>query len=383
MTPLGNDLATTARAVAGGRRATVLETPFGAGEAAAARVTGLDARPHFRFPKALKLADERTRHAVAAASMAWRDAALAAGAFDPARAGVLVGTSGSDLRAEDLARALADDPELRAASDVPEFAARILGGLNPLWLLLNLPNMVSAHLAIQLGLKGPNNTVMTDWCAGLQALAEAARLVREDEADVVIAGGAESGTLPFVFGSYRAAGLFSAGTPAEPAEPFLFGDAAALFVVEERAHAEARGARVLAEIAGSGSSASVDEDGAGAFSEHGSAAGALARAAGAALAEAGWDAEDVEAVTAAAPPVAAFRAAEAAALERVFGSRAAAVAIPSAAPRLGFALAAAAPVELALLLHSPAAANVTRALAISLGFLGQGACLAVQMEREA
>ena len=192
----------------------------------------VDMQPYFRIGKALKLTDRRTRYAVAAAVMAARDAALVC---DDAT-GVLVGSSGSDLQAEDLGRAVAGgDPEA-----IDYFGGRVLRKLNPLWLLINLPNMASAHVAIQLEARGPNSTITTDWIAGLQAVAEAARWIEDGEADVVIAGGADCGVLPFVFAAYEQAGILADLVPA---------DGAAMFVIEEESRARSRGARILARIA--------------------------------------------------------------------------------------------------------------------------------------
>jgi 3-oxoacyl-(acyl-carrier-protein) synthase len=369
VTSLGNDLASTERALLAGASAVAEETPF-APEARVARVRGLDARPHFRFPKAMKLTDERTRLAIAAASAAWSDAGLTDGAVDAPRAGVLLGSSGSDMMAEDLVRALANDPELRAARDVPFFAERILGGLNPLWLLVNLPNMVSAHVATQLSLRGPNSTVMTDWSAGLQAVGEAARLVEAGEADVVVAGGAEIGTLPLVLASYRPTDLFAPweGRPG----PFVLGDGAAVVIVEERAHALARGASPIAEVEGAASSSTPE----------GTGAEALERAARAALADASAAPEDVGAAVATAAPSARFAGAARDAWARLFGRRAAEVTCASAASRVGFALGAAGSIDLVLLLHSlRSRPQASRALAASLGFLGQAAAVLVRAER--
>jgi 3-oxoacyl-(acyl-carrier-protein) synthase len=230
--------------------------------------------------------------------------------------------------------------------------------------------MVSAHVATQLGLKGPNSTIMTDWCAGLQAVGEAARLVAAGEAEVVLAGGAECGTLPLVLGSYRSSGLFAPFE--ERPGPFVLGEGAAFLVVEEREHARARGATPIAEIAGAASSAAAE----------GGGSAALERAVAAALAEAGFASAEVEAVAASTAPSARFRHEEREALRRVFGSGAETIAVASAAPRLGFALAATAPSDLVLLLHSLRSKSpVSRALATSLGFLGQAASVAMRVER--
>jgi 3-oxoacyl-[acyl-carrier-protein] synthase II len=211
---------------------------------------------------------------------------------------------------------------------------------------------------------------MTDWCAGLQAIGEAARLVSTGEADLVLAGGAECGTLPLVMGSYRSSGLFDP-CPERPG-PFVLGEGAAFLVVEADEHARARGATPIAEISGTASSAAGGDG----------AAAALERAARAALGEDGGAPDGVDAVAASTAPSARFLEDERAALGRVFGGRADARARPAAAPRLGFSLAAAAPSELVLLLHSlRSKPDDSRALVTSLGFLGQAACVAMRVER--
>jgi 3-oxoacyl-(acyl-carrier-protein) synthase len=257
VTPFG-DLAETRRALAEGRRAVTGRSRYG-GPAPAAELRDFDPRPHFRIPKALKLTDRRTQMAVAAASMAMADAGAGPGGIDPDRLGVIVGSSGSDLQAEDLARATAD-PAHRAAEDIPFFAERILSGLNPLWLLVNLPNMASAHVAIQLDARGPNSTVMTDWIAGAQAIGEGAAWIRSGEADAVLAGGADVGVLPFALASYEQAELFrgDAGVP----EPFAVSEGAAVLLLEDEEHALRRGARIRAEIAGYASAFAPPEEGA-------------------------------------------------------------------------------------------------------------------------
>ena len=170
VTPLGHSLASTVAAL--GRA----DDPFGPPslfdttgfvEKGGAEVKDFDPRAHFRVTKALKLTDRATRFAVAAATMALADAGWPED--DDAeleRLGVVVGSSSSDLRPRELASALQGDAELRSVNDIPFFAERILSGLNPLWLLISLPNMSSAHVAIQLRANGPNSTVMTDWVGG-------------------------------------------------------------------------------------------------------------------------------------------------------------------------------------------------------------------------
>lgn len=355
VTPLGTSIDATRERLRRGDSAIARVRRFDARACAAdraAEIDGFDARPFFRAPKALKITDERTRYAVAAASMALDDARLDAGTFDADRAGVIIGSSGSDLQAEDLGRALRGVD----AEDLAAFGERILSGLNPLWLLVNLPNMVSAHVSIQFELRGPNSTVMTDWIAGAQAIGEAASWIAADEADVVLAGGADCGVLPFVFANYEQAGLFDS-------PDLTLADGAALFVVEEREHARARGARVYAEVTGFGASAAPH---------------AAELAMRDALAQAEWTPHAATALLSACVPHPTFRQVESDAMHAVFGDRQPR-ALPSPRASIGFALAAAAPIDLALQLTS-SDGEPMNLIANALGLDGQAASLCFALE---
>ena len=247
VTPLGPSLAETRAALAAGASAVAPATlcdasPFPS--ALAGEVTDAGARALFRAPKALKLCDRRTRFAVCAAAMALEDAGLSPAPRDGL--GVAIGTSGSDLGAAELAAALAraGDPE-ETARDSAAFGEAALSGLNPLWLLVHLPNMASAHVAIQLEARGPNTTVMTGHAAGLGAIATAAEWISEGKADAVLAGGADAGVHVFSFAALEQAGLLDAPSP------FVPGEGAAVFLLEEAEAARARGARLLGEIGAS------------------------------------------------------------------------------------------------------------------------------------
>jgi 3-oxoacyl-[acyl-carrier-protein] synthase II len=218
----------------------------------AAEVRDFDAAPYFRQPKALKLAHRITRFAVAAASMALADAGWPDQASRD-QLGVIIGTSGSDPQVSELARACSNDADGRAVTDVPYFAQRVLDGLNPLWLLIGLPNMPSSHVAIQLEARGPNSTVMTDWIAGLQAVGEAADWIAAGDAAAVLAGGADSGVHPFAYAAFERAGLFDASAH----QRFIPGEGAAVLLLEDRDRAIARGATIRAEVLASASGLSL------------------------------------------------------------------------------------------------------------------------------
>lgn len=241
LSPLGASLASMRAALARGERAEGLPVP-GAPGLFAAPAAEFDARLHFRFPKALKLADRKCRLAVAAAAQAVADAGLA---DDAGREGwaVVLGCSASNLQVDELARALAAPVGGGAEEgDVSRFASQVLEGLNPLWLLVNLPNMAGAHVGIQLEMNGPNQTVTGDRIAGAQAIGEAFLAVAAGDCDVAVAGGADSALDPFDLGCF--ASERSAG-----AAPRVLSEAAAVLVLEERSRALARGARIYGELA--------------------------------------------------------------------------------------------------------------------------------------
>ena len=341
VTPLGADLAATRRAVAEGG------TPRPA--------PAFDPRPHLTQPKALKLMDRRTQMAVAAASMALRDASLPPGSLDPERLGVLIGSSGSDLQAEDLSRAVAG-PGHRAAEDIAYFSERILSGLNPLWLLVNLPNMVSAHVAIQLDAKGPNSTVMTDAIAGAQAIGEAAEWIRSGEADAVLAGGADVGALPFVSAGYDQAGFFEHAA-------FDLSEGAAVLLLEEAGRAAGRSARVYGRVS---SYACASSPG---------GRDALVATMSAALEETRRAGLTVGALCCASVFQEALLRAERDAVAEVFGP--AGVPLVEFRSVLGHALSAAPAIDAALMLCALGESEKGGAvLCNSLGFLGQSATLA-------
>lgn len=351
ITPFG-DRAQSIEAVRAGRSALAPVTTFDASafaESRAGECTAFDARPWFRIPKALKLADRRTRFAVAAASMALADAGLD---YDgAANAGVVIGTNAHDVQVLDIARALGPLSE-GDVCDIDYFGGRILRKLPPLWLLVSLSNMASAHVAIQLGALGPNSTITTDWISGLQAIGEAARWIAGGEAEVVLAGGADCGVLPLLYAAFDEEAYFNNGEPA-----FVPGEGAAIFVVEELDHARARNARILGEVTGYASS----------YSSAG--VNALSRTMSRAIEESG--SPNVDLICDAALFASSHCHDEESAIRAIFPSVPARFECNSLT---GFAMAAAAPIALAL---ASATAGRQSIVVNSLGAQSQAASLVV------
>ena len=135
--------------------------------------------------------------------------------------------------------------------------------LCPLWILKYLPNMFAAHISMAFNAQGPNNTIATACAAGTQAVGEGFRLIARDDADIILAGGADSRIDPLLMLAYTALGALShSDRPAsEISRPFdgkrdgfVLGEGAGLLVLEELEHAKKRGAMIYAEVLGMGSS---------------------------------------------------------------------------------------------------------------------------------
>ena len=151
--------------------------------------------------------------------------------------------------------------------------------ISPFFIPATISNMISGHLSILYGLQGPNVAMVTACTTGLHCIGEAGRMIEYGEADVMVAGGAESCICPLAVGGFAAARALSTRNddPAAASRPwdkgrdgFVLGEGAGVLVLEEYEHARARGARIYCELVGYGKSADANhmtapiEDGSGA-----------------------------------------------------------------------------------------------------------------------
>ena len=144
-----------------------------------------------------------------------------------------------------------------------EYASRGPRRISPFFVPASIINMISGHASIRFGFKGPNIAIVTACTSGLHAIGLSARLIQHGDADVMVAGGAESTVSPLGVGGFAAARALSTRNddPKTASRPwdkdrdgFVLGEGAGVVVLEEYEHAKARGAKIYAELIGFGMS---------------------------------------------------------------------------------------------------------------------------------
>lgn len=221
--------------------------------------------------------------------------------------------------------------------------------LSPFTIPSFLANLAAGQISIKYGFRGPLGTPVTACAAGVQAIGDAARLIRSGEADIAICGGAEACIDLVSLGGFAAARALSSGFNVEPArasrpfdrdrDGFVMGEGAGILVVEDLEHALARGAKPIAEIVGYGTTADAHHVTSGSPDGEGAR-----RAMEAALRQARLEPKDVQHLNAHATSTPAGDETELAAIGALFG-RAQEIAVSATKSATGHLLGAAGGLE--------------------------------------
>lgn len=222
--------------------------------------------------------------------------------------------------------------------------------ISPFFIPSSLINLVSGQVSIKYGFRGPNHAVVTACSTGAHAIGDAARMVALDDADVMVAGGAEAAVCRIGMAGFAAARALSTGyndAPEKGSRPwdkgrdgFVMGEGAGIVVLEELEHAKARGATIYAEVKGYGMSGDAyhitapAEDGDGGF-----------RAMQAALKRAGLTPSDIDYVNAHGTSTPLGDLIEAGAVRRLLGDAVGKVSMSSTKSATGHLLGAAGAIE--------------------------------------
>lgn len=229
----------------------------------AAEVKDFSAKERMDF-KSAKRMEPFAQYAVAAAKEAFADAGISMEQEDPYRVGVTVGSGIGSLQVVER--------------EYEKIRTKGPSRVNPLMVPLMISNMAAGNISIQLGLKGKCTNVVTACASGTHCIGDAFRAIQYGDADVMLAGGAESCICPTgVAGFTSLTALSTSEDPLRASIPFdkdrdgfVLGEGAGIVVLEELEHAKARGAKIYAELVGYGATGdayhitSPAEDGSGA-----------------------------------------------------------------------------------------------------------------------
>jgi len=253
ISPVGNSVSDGWGNLVAGKTGIASVTKFDASALScrfAGEVKGFNVEDYFPAKDARHM-DTFIHYGMAASIQAVRDAGLTTGdalTEDQAeRIGVMVGSGIGGL------------PMIEATHE--EYRTRGPRRISPFFVPASIINMISGHVSILYGFTGPNLAIVTACTTGLHCIGEAGRLIEYGDADVMVAGGAESTVSPLGIGGFAAARALSTRNddPATASRPwdkdrdgFVLGEGAGVLVLEEIEHARKRGAKIYAELAGFG-----------------------------------------------------------------------------------------------------------------------------------
>jgi 3-oxoacyl-[acyl-carrier-protein] synthase II len=337
ITPLGNNIAETWEGICLGKSGIASITRFDCANfetRIAGEVKGFDPLLYLNRKEVRRL-DDFIIYALGAAQMAMTDAALVMGEDRSERTGVIIGSAIGGLATIEKAK-----------------EAILEGGprkMSPFTIPAVLANLAAGHVSIRFGAKGPINCSVTACASGTCAIGDAARLIADDYADIMIAGGAEAAVTPMSVAGFNAMHALSwrNDEPEKASRPFdrdrdgfVIAEGSGIVILEELSHALARGARILGELAGYGLTSDAFHMAAPPPGHEGAA-----RAMKAALQDAGMAPEEVDYINAHGTSTMINDTYETEAIKKVFGEHAMRLAVSSTKSMTGHMLGAAGSVE--------------------------------------
>ena len=255
VSPVGNDVATAWDNLIAGRSGITNITKFDASAYScniAGAVKGFDVLAYLGSKEARTM-DTFIHYGLAAGIQAFRDSGITVTEENAERIGVAIGSGIGGL------------PMIEENTET--MVNKGMRRVSPFMIPGSIINMISGHMSIMHGLKGPNIAIVTACTTGTHCIGEAARMIQYGDADVMVAGGAEATVSRLAiagFGNMRALSTRN-DDPAAASRPwdaerdgFVLGEGAGVLVLEEYEHAKARGAKIYAEIAGYGMSADAN-----------------------------------------------------------------------------------------------------------------------------
>ena len=340
VTPLGLDMKATWEALKRGSSGIGRLTRFDAAAfpcRIAGELKGFDPLSFMSIKETHKT-DPFIQYALAAALMAMDDSGLSRTPHSALRTGVLVGSGrgGVTTIEKNMAALLSRGPK----------------AVSPFFVPLSLVNMASGYLSMKLGARGPCLDVSTACATGTHAIGEAMKIIQRRDADVMIAGGAEAPITPLILAGFCQARALSLRNdePAKASRPFdrdrdgfVLAEGAGVLILEELDHAEKRGARIYAELAGYGLSSDAYH-----FTKPDPEGGGPSRAMSLALSDAMLVPEDIDYINAHGTSTVSNDRTETLAIKSAFGAHAAKLNISASKSMLGHMIGAAGAVEAAV-----------------------------------
>ena len=338
ITPVGNDVPTTWRALQAGVSGASNITKFDASSFPvrfACEVKGFDPLKTMERKEA-KRADMYTQYAVAASAEAMADAGLVTGGYDVDRTGVIVGSGIGGLKS------------FEEQHDV--YRERGASKISPFFIPMFIADIAAGVVSMRFNARGPNYATVSACATSAHAIGDAFRCIQYGDADIVITGGAEATVTPMAIGGFANMTALSErnDSPETASRPFdasrdgfVMGEGAAILILEELEHAKKRGAQIYGEVVGYRASGDAYHL-TGQLPDH----EGLQRAMRGALADAGIAPDEVDYVNAHGTSTPLNDSNEATAIAKVFGDAAHKLSVSSTKSMTGHMLGAAGAVEL-------------------------------------